>query len=642
MKHPASSSDVIRFADFEANLRSRELFRNGVKVRVPDQSFEVLAMLLERPGTLVTREEIQKRLWPADMFVDFDHGLNNAVKRLREALADRATVPKFIETLPRRGYKFVGDLQHPELAEAHAVGHTNLEVIVQSRQPLNASRRRLAALFIACAAFFLAAAALYLTRHPSSTTTPPKSIAVVPLQNSTGNKEFDFLRIGLADDIATTLSNQPAFSIRPSASANKYSGADVDLQKAASEMKVENIVTGHFLVSANRIAVTLEAINPAESRVFWRDTIQSSSRDLTGLEQQIVARVERGLITSLGLNAKVSAASQLSHNPEAYELYLRALATVDQPQSDGGSFSSEVKDAIRLLQRAVVLDPGYASAWATLGHYHYYDVGFGGGGSEAKLRAKAALQRALAIDPARTEAATDLINIESEEGRLNEAYDNIVPLLRERPDSGSVHLVYAYVLWYAGLLNEAARECDKTRFLDPGTTDLASCGYVFLSSGKYDRARAYFQLQSGTEYEAGAHVEILIREGNPAEALRKLRSLPATSFYGRALLEPCLQHVSLNGNKEAERSRAAIMAEDDPFTKYLLASWDSYCGEPENAYRELSRAIEQNYCAYPQMDVDPLLAMLRTRPEFARLRAMGVACQQRFLQHGKEGGFSTH
>jgi hypothetical protein len=187
-----------------------------------------------------------------------------------------------------------------------------------------------------------------------------------------------------------------------------------------------------------------------------------------------------------------------------------------------------------------------------------------------------------------------------------------------------------------GLLDEAARECDKARFLDPGTTDLASCGQFLFALGQYDRARAYFQLVSGTEYETGGQVQILIREGNPAEALRKLRSLPPTFLYGRALLEPCLQHIPLKGNEEAERYRAAIMAEDDPFIKYLLAAWDSYCGEPENAYRELSLAIEQNYCAYPQMETDPMLASLRQRAEFAELRSEGIACQQRFLDHRKQ------
>jgi DNA-binding winged helix-turn-helix (wHTH) protein/TolB-like protein len=629
---------VIRFAEFVANLRSRELFRDGVKVRLPDQSFEVLAILLERPDTLVSREEVRSRLWPSGTFVDFDHGLNNAVKRLREALADSANQPKFIETLPRRGYKFVGNIEPLNVAQTQTVANTNPGILTLSEPPAKIFIRRVGVAATAAGSIFflITATFLYLRPHPERIPTPPQAIAVLPLQNPSDNKEFDFLRFGLADDIANTLSNQPAFSIRPSGTANKYSGPAVDLQKAAREMRVGNIVTGHFLVSGNRIDVTLEAVNPLANTVVWRDTVQGSSKDLTGLEQQIAARVERGLVTSLGLNANEGPASHVSQNAEAYELYLRALATVDQPQSNGASFASELKQAIPLLQRAVALDPGFASAWATLGHYYYYQIGFDTGGQNARSRARAALQRAVALDPNRIEAATDLINMESEEGRLTESYDDIMRLLHERGNSGAVHLVYAYILWYAGLLGEAGRECDRARFLDPGTTDLASCGAVFYGLGQYDRARAYFQLQSGTEYETGGHVEILIREGNAAEALRKLRSLPPTFFYGRALLEPCLQGMPLKGNKEADQYRSAIMAENDPFPKYLLASWDAYCGEPENASRELARAIEQNYCAYPQMETDPMLTSLRQRPEFAQLRSQGIACQQRFLDHRKQ------
>ena len=485
------------------------------------------------------------------------------------------------------------------------------------------------------------AALLVFRPHRKANSDRPQAIAVLPLQNSTGNKDFDFLRIGLADDIATTLSNQPAFSIRPSAIANRYAASDLDLQKAAREMRVANIITGHYLVSKNYIEVTLEVIDPVENRVVWRDSVGSSVRDLSSLERQVSARVQRGLIASLGLRSGFIAPANVSQNPEAYELYLRALAAADQPFSNGASFASGLKDAIKLLERAVAIDPGYAPAWATLGHDYYYDIGFGSGGNKSKLRAKAALQRAVALDSGRVDAASDLVNIKSEEGLLNESYDDIIRLLQQRPDSGSVHLVHAYVLWYGGLIDEAAQECDRARFLDSGTTDLASCGNVFVALRNYERARTYFQLQSGTEYEAAGQVNIFVDEGKIEEALEKVRSLPSTPFYGTALLEPCLQHMAVKTNEAVERVRAVTMGEDDPFPKYILAAWDSYCGQPEYAYRELQRAIEQNYCAYPQMETDPMLASLRTRPEFAALRSLGIACQQRFISHRKEVATSS-
>jgi DNA-binding winged helix-turn-helix (wHTH) protein/TolB-like protein len=634
-------SDVVRFADFEANLRSRELFRRGRKVKVPDQSFAVLVLLLERPGSLVSREQIQRGLWSSDTFVDFDHGLNNAINRLREALGDSADVPKFVETLPRRGYKFIGVIEHTKVPGTEELTQEVLRAKLTDSRPQ--TRFFGMVTIVALTAVASIAALLVFRPHPKAKPDRPRAIAVLPLQNSTGNTEFDFLRIGLADDIATTLSSQPAFSIRPSAIANRYAASDLDLQRAAREMRVANIITGHYLVSADHIEVTLEAIDPIENRVVWRDSVRSSVQDLSALERQISAHVQRGLIAGLGLKGGFIAPANVSQNAEAYELYLRALAAADQPFSTGPSFASAVREAIKLLDRAVALDPGYAPAWAALGHDYYYDIGFGEGGNQSKLRAKAALQRAIALDHGRVDAASDLVNIKSEEGLLNEAYDDIIRLLQERPDNGSVHLVYAYVLWYGGLLEEAAQECDKARFLDPGTTDLASCGQVFWGLGKYERARAYLQLVAGSEYEAGGLVEILIREGRSDEALQKARSLPASSrlFYGTALLEPCLRHISSKGNQEADRFRERIMGEEDPFSKYALAAWDSFCNEPEHANRELRLAIEQNYCAYPQMETDPLLTSLRTRPEFAQLRSLGIACQQRFSNHRKEFAASS-
>ena len=466
----------------------------------------------------------------------------------------------------------------------------------------------------------------------------PQPIAVLPLQNTSAAKDFDFLRLGLADDIATTLSNFPSLSIRPFAATSRYGGQDIDLQKAARELRVTDLVTGHFLIAGENVEVTLEAVDATDNRVLWRATLRGTTRDLTGVQEQIAARVQNGLIPALGLITGSSASSNKSHNAEAYELYLRAMSHDDSAKdSSFSSDSSENNGAIRLLQRAVALDPGYASAWAALGHFYYYESGLGEVGEAARLRAKAALQRAVALDPGRIEAASDLINIESEEGELNRAYDDITSLLYRRPDSGAVHLVHSYVLWYAGLLDEAASECEKTRSLDPGTTDLASCGHVFMALGKYERAREYFQLVSGTEYEESGQVEILLREGKEEEALKDLKALPTTAFYGRPLLEPCLQHQPPSkGGAAAQQVRSMVMAAHDPGIKYAIAALDSFCGHPEFAFRELRRAISQNYCAYPQMETDPLLAKIRAMPEFAEVRSLGIACQQHFLEHRKQ------
>jgi DNA-binding winged helix-turn-helix (wHTH) protein/TolB-like protein len=641
MPPPVSRLGVVRFGIFEADFRAGELRKAGVRIKLHDQPFQVLAMLLDRPGELVNRDELRKRLWPGDTFVDFDHGLNNAVARLREALGDSADTPRFIETLPRRGYRLITPANWPDPGLEQVVAASEvLREGPKSRAKLSPrGRKNLAITGMVVLVIAIGVAVAVLRRPASPQTNRPQPIAVLPLQNTSGAKNLDFLRIGLADDIADTLSYYPAFSIRPFATTNRYAGGDVDLQRAAREMRVGHIITGHFAAAGDDIEVTLEAVDATNNRVLWRDTLRGSDRDLTGIQQQIAERVQHGLVAALGVSADLSVSSNTSHNPEAYELYLRAMSEDGSTDSHSSSpISSRIKDAIRLLQRAIALDPGYSSAWAALGHLYYYDVTFGNGGKVARLRAKAALQRAVALDTNRIDAASDLINMESEEGDLNRAYDDITELLHHRPDSGAVHLVHSYVLWYGGVLDEATSECEKTRSLDAGTTDLASCAYVFMALGRYDRAREYLQLQSGTEYEKAGEVEILLREGKQDEALQSLMSLPTAGFFGRQLMEPCLRHRSPSKGDvaAAQKLRSELMENDDPFPKYLLGAWDSFCDQPDHAYGELRRAIEQNYCAYPQMESDPLLARMRGTPEYSQIRSLGLACQQQFLEHRKK------
>ena len=601
---------------------------DGGAVRLEHKFMLVLVCLAGRPGEVISKDELIRTVW-ADTFVT-DDVLTRAVSELRRILRDDAKQPHIIETVSKNGYRLIAPVQHIQDSFS-AAGRE-----VQAKFFAGRRRRVLAVMTVALVAIVITVAVALVRKPAKIGTRGPQPIAVLPLQNASAAKELDFLRLGLADDIATTLSSYPSLSIRPFAATSKYAGSDVDLQKAARELRVADLITGRFLVAGENVEVTLEAVDAADNRVLWRATLRGTTRNLTEVQEQISARVQHGLIPALGLNTGPNASSNTSHNAQAYEFYLQAMSHNDAPNSQGASFSSENKAAIQLLQRAVALDPGYASAWAALGHFYYYERGLGDGGEIARSHAKAALQRAVALDPSRIEAASDLIGMESEEGDLNQAYDHIANLLHQRPDSGAVHLVHSYVLWYSGLLEEAASECEKTRSLDAGTQDLASCGNIFMALGKYDRAREYFHLVDGTEFEKSGQIEILLREGKEEEALKNLKSLPTTDVYG-GLLEPCLQHQpSPDRGVGAEKMRSIVMVDYDPGLKYALAAVDSFCGHPELAFRELRRAIGQSYCAYPQMETDPLLTKLRAMPEFAEIRSLGIACQQHFLEHRKQ------
>jgi DNA-binding winged helix-turn-helix (wHTH) protein/TolB-like protein/Tfp pilus assembly protein PilF len=619
----------FRLAEWTIEPQLNNLERNGHTVRLEPKVMQVLVCLANHRGELVPKEQLIRAVW-ADTFVT-DEVLTRCISELRKVLNDDPKQPRFIETIPKGGYRLIAPVQRSQ--DSSSASEQEIRADLSARR----QRKTRVATAVALLAIAITVSVALLRKPAKMQTRGPQPIAVLPLQNTSASKDLDFLRLGLADDIATTLSNFTSLSIRPTAATSRYAGPDIDLQKAARELQVADLITGHFQVTGENVEVTLEAVDAAENRVLWRVTLRGTARNLTGMQEQIAARVQHGLIPALGVKDSPNASSNTSHNAEAYELYLRAMSEDDSTYSKDSSFSSANKNAIRLLQRAVALDPGYASAWAALGHFYYYEGDLENGGEAARLRAKAALQRAVALDPGRIEAATDLINMESEEGELNKAYDDISNLLHRRPDSGAVHLVHSYVLWYAGLLDEAASECEKARSIDAGTTDLASCGHLFMALGKYDRAREYFQLQSGTEYEKAGRVELYLREGKEDEAVQEMKSLPMTPFYARQLLEPCLEHRSpAEGGVAAQQIRSALMAGHDPFPKYLLAAWDSFCGQPVFALRELRRAIEQNYCAYPQMETDPLLSKVRAMPEFAEIRSLGIACQRHFLEHRRQ------
>ena len=351
---------------------------DGGAVRLEHKFMLVLVCLADRPGEVISKDELIRTVW-ADTFVT-DDVLTRAVSELRRILRDDAKQPHIIETVSKNGYRLIAPVQRIQDSSS-AKG---LEV----KANFFSGRRRkvLAAMTVALVAIAITVA-LALVRKPAKMQTRgPQPIAVLPLQNASAAKDLDFLRLGLADDIATTLSFYPSLSIRPFAATSKYAGPDIDLQKAARELRVADLNTGHFLVGGENVEVTLEAVDAADNRVLWRATLRGTTRDLTEVQQQISARVQHGLIPALGVNTGPNASSNISHNAEAYELYLRAMSEDDSTNSQGSSFSTENKDAIGLLQRAVALDPGYASAWAALGHLYYYESGFGGGGEPATLR----------------------------------------------------------------------------------------------------------------------------------------------------------------------------------------------------------------------------------------------------------------
>jgi tetratricopeptide (TPR) repeat protein len=226
-------------------------------------------------------------------------------------------------------------------------------------------------------------------------------------------------------------------------------------------------------------------------------------------------------------------------------------------------------------------------------------------------------------------AAGQLINNRVSRGELSIAYTQARELVRRRPDNAQARFTLAYVLRYAGMLEESAQECDAALSIDPGSYLLRSCALAFLQLGRTQRALDYEQLDAGSEYAGIVSIHRLLREGKLEEVKKTIKRLPLNVSVDRELLEACLQpNAGARLDRIASQTEPAVFSDPDPENWYLEGAIMTFCGKKEIAFRMLGRAIQHNYCAYSALQSDPLLAKLREVPEFTRLLSAAKQCQK--------------
>ncbi|HSD71815.1 MAG TPA: protein kinase [Thermoanaerobaculia bacterium] len=479
------------------------------------------------------------------------------------------------------------------------------------------------------AALVLAAVAVWLSsRRERSVKTgggvaAQTSIAVLPFQNLGADKSADYLKLALPDEITTTLSYAPALAIRPFAATRKYDKPDTDPQTAGRELRVDRVLSGHYLREAERVQVTMEVMDTEKNQVVWRDTLSGAPTDLIGLQRQITSRLNQGLLPLLGASSGAAVGSTRPKNAEAYDLYLRASALPREGEPN--------KQAIRMLERCVTLDDSYAPAWGALADRYYFDGTYSDGGAAAFVRSKDAGQRALELEPNLPEAAQRQITLQVEAGDLNGAWDAASALVRRRPDNADAHFALGYLLRYAGLLEESARECEAALARDPKSYRWRSCAQTYIDLGDYERAKTFLDLDAGSELVRRTTQTMLLRQGRYEEALANAppRGRPVGDWFRDCLARrpPSVSSPFPAGAREE------VLKIPDSEPKYSISGMIALCGDHERALQILRKGIEQNFCSYPAMDHDPLFDSIRKTPEFAELRKMGMACQQRFLAH---------
>src|SRR5271169_6238714 len=447
------------------------------------------------------------------------------------------------------------------------------------------------------------------------------AIAVLPLQNMNGDFNIDYLRFALADELTSVLTYSRSLEVRPSSVTRRYVALDLDPKKVGQELRVGRLLSGSFRKQGDQLSVTLEAIDVPTDRLLWQANVIAKADDLIGLQEQLSAQVQHGLLPILGgASGATEAAASRPKNQQAYDFYLRSVAVPHDPKPN--------KEAIKMLEWAVGIDPSYAPAWEALGQRYYFDSVFGGGGEEVFQRSNAAYERAVTLDPNRVMAASNLITNRVERGELGRAYDAATDLVRRRPQSADAHFALSYVLRYAGMLDQSTEQCNTARSLDPGNFAFRSCAWSFLEMGKTDRAMDFVHLDAGSEWAAWVTPYVYVAEGNLAEARATAKNMGTASFYHRPLMEACTAaQRPADLAKTVREAESSVMMEPDAEAWYHVGALMAACGQNEAALRLLKAAVQQNYCAHSALLDDPLLKDLRKDTAFNEVLTASSNCE---------------
>jgi len=370
--HP-SSTRVVRFGIFEADLTTGELRKNGLRQKLPAQPFQLLQALLERPGEMVTREELRQRLWPGNTFVDYDLGLKKAVNRLREVLGDSADNPRFIETVPRHGYRFMGGV----LPWSVPIASTEPHAAVSGGQPERLAphaKARFSGKLIATLSLAVAAALLLwfdagnLRTRIVARARPLEihSIAVLPLLNLTGDASQDYFADGMTEALTTDLARMETLQVLSRYSTMQYKQPKKPLSEIAKELHADAIVEGSVQRSGNRVRVTAQLIRAATDKHLWAETYERDSHDVLALQDDVASAIARQIQSKLGGPEPLPLAKSQPINSEAYEIYLKANSYLDQ---------FDLQKSIDYYSQAIKLAPDFAPAYAHMARAYFF-LGF--------------------------------------------------------------------------------------------------------------------------------------------------------------------------------------------------------------------------------------------------------------------------
>lgn len=578
-----SSSRLLRFGSFELDLRAGELRKKGVRVRLQGQPLQVLAALLDRPGDLVTRDELRLLIWPADTFVDFDHSLHNAIARIREILGDSAEAPRYIETLPRRGYRFI--------APVGAIEHDNLK-------PGPAVSPRITAL------------------------------AVLPLQDLSGDAQ-DYFAEGLTEALITSLAQIKALRVISRTSAMQYKGARKSLPQIARELKVDAVIEGSVLRAGNRIRISAQLIHAASDQHLWAESYERDLRDILSLQSEVARQVADQVRIVLTPEERARLKNARKVDPEAHELFWKARYYWNKRTEEN------VRRALSYFRQAIDNDPAHAQGYAgladcynILGYYNALPP------LEAYPRAKAAALKALEMDDSLAEphSAMGVVkrDFEWDWAGAERAFERALEL-----NPGCVEACHwrSTLLSMLGQHTEALSEKARALAMDPLSvvirTDLAR---MFYFSRDHERAienyRAAIDMDPDFVFAHLWLAHVYQQKRSFADAILELKTgvnLSADSPFALARLAHGYALAGQRDEAHAIVERLRAESTGKYISPYDIAMIHLGLQEIDSAFDWLERAFEQRSIWLGYLNVEPQLDLIRSDPRFRDLlRRVGL------------------
>jgi len=574
---------VHRFGAFEINLQSGELRKSGMRLRLSGQPLQVLAILVERSGEVVTREELHSKLWSADTFVDFDHGLNNAVARIREVLDDSAEAPRYVENIPRRGYRFIAPLTDllpatlpPSTAELRVgSAHEITRPVNSGSSVLPAEKRftsfRLTVLLGGVLALFSFAFMMYHNRDRvviGPKRPAIKSLAVLPLKNLSGDPAQEYLADGMTEALIGRLSAIRDLRVISRTSVMSLKDTKMSAPDIAKTLQVDALVEGSVVREGNRIRIYAQLIRGATDEHFWSETYDRELPDAIALESDVAQSVARKVeVTFTGdEHSRLVAARHVS--PDVYESYLKG-------QFSKGNSRAEIQQSIAYFQDAIAKDATFAPAYLGLA-YAYERLGtsfLGAPTDEARPKVVRAARKALELDPQLAEAHALLGRVLKKQFQWTDADAEYKQALALNPNSASAHLEYAEWLASHGRMDEALAWSRRARELDPLGDATLSIGWILFHAHRYD------------------------------ESIREMRSFlavhPDDAFAQLALAFPMIANGQA-GESIPDLEKTAAMMDRSPGALEMLATAHARAGHRTTALGLLNELKERQKTGYVQ------------------------------------------